>query len=153
MDKKLVICGSNPHITDYEKDLYKLADDNKNIIFTGAVFGDDKDIIYRNCFAFCIPSTLEGLPLSLLEAVSYEKIVMASDIPSCHEALGASGVWVPYEDSAAISCALKRIYENYDKLKWQEKANYKRVKTLFSWESTTRLYIDFLDSLVNNLNQ
>lgn len=91
--------------------------------------------------------------MSLLEAMSYGKIVMAADIPSCHEALGDSGVWVPYEDSAAISCALKRIYENYDDLKWQENANYLRAKNLFSWESTTRLYIDFLDSLVNNLNQ
>lgn len=153
VDKKLVICGSNPHITEYEKELYKLAENNDNIIFTGGIFGDDKDIIYRNCFAFCIPSTLEGLPMSLLEAMSYGKIVMAADIPSCHEALGDSGVWVPYEDSAAISCALKRIYENYDDLKWQENANYLRAKNLFSWESTTRLYIDFLDSLVNNLNQ
>lgn len=145
-DKKLVICGSNPRVTEYEKSLYEAAKDNRNIIFTGAIFGPDKDVIYRNCFAFCIPSTLEGLPMSLLEAMSYKKIVLASDIPSCHEALGESGVWVPYEDSAAIACALNHINNDYNDLKWQEFANYKRVKEHFSWQSTTRLYIDFITS-------
>mgnify|MGYP001024693864 CR=1 FL=1 len=145
-DKKLVICGSNPQITEYEESLYQLAKDNKNIIFTGAIFGADKDIIYRNCFAFCIPSTLEGLPMSLLEAMSYRKIALASDIPSCHEALGNSGVWVPYEDSNAIADVLNKICNNYDSLKWQEESNYNRVKEKFSWENTTHLYIEFISS-------
>lgn len=147
-DKKLVICGNNPHITEYEQSLYEMAKDNTNIIFTGAIFGEDKDVIYRNCFAFCIPSTLEGLPMSLLEAMSYKKIVLASDIPSCREALGDSGVWVPYEDSKAIADALQKINSNYDELKWQEDANYNRVKDHFSWDNTTRLYIEFISSFV-----
>lgn len=146
-DKKLVICGSNPHVTEYEEKLYEITKNNNNIIFTGAVFGADKDVIYRNCFAFCIPSTLEGLPMSLLEAMSYKKIVLASDIPSCHEALGKSGVWVPYEDAIAIATALKHINNDYDELKWQEMANYQRVLKHFSWQNTTRLYIDFITSL------
>lgn len=149
-NKKLVICGSNPHITEYENKLYELSKGNSNIIFTGAIFGSDKDVIYRNCFAFCIPSTLEGLPMSLLEAMSYKKVVLSSDIPSCREALGSSGVWVPYEDSKAISDALKNINENYEDFKWQEMANYLRVKDNFSWETTTRLYMDYMFSLVKN---
>ena len=145
--KKLVICGSNPQLTEYEKSLYKADKDNDIVIFTGAVFGSEKDVIFRNCFAFCIPSTLEGLPMSLLEAMSYKKVVLASDIPSCHEALGESGVWVPYENSRAIGDALDYICSNYEKLKWQEEANYKRVKDKFSWANTTKLYIDFILSI------
>lgn len=146
-DKKLVLCGNNPQVTEYEKNLYTLAKDHDNIIFTGAIYGADKDVIYRNCFAFCIPSTLEGLPMSLLEAMSYKKICLASDIPSCREALGESGVWVPYENAVAISEKLIEIRKNYMKLKWQEQANYNRVKTRFSWEEATSKYIELLNSL------
>ena len=147
LNKKLVICGSNPHVTEYEKSLYEAAHDNENIIFTGAIFGADKDVIYRNCFAFCIPSTLEGLPMSLLEAMSYKKVVLASDIPACHEALGNSGVWVPYENTKAIADALCYINDNYADLKWQELANYQRAKEYFSWETSTRLYIEFISMI------
>lgn len=146
-DKKLVLCGNNPQVTEYEESLYKLAKDNPNIIFTGAIYGADKDVMFRNAFAFCIPSTLEGLPMSLLEAMSYRKICLASDIPSCHEALGDSGVWVPYEDSDAICEQLKYIADNYAELKWQEQYNYERVKKSFSWEEATNKYINFINTI------
>lgn len=145
-DKKLVLCGSNPQVTEYETNLYKISKGHENVIFTGAIYGADKDVIFRNCFAFCIPSTLEGLPMSLLEAMSYKKICLASDIPSCHEALGESGVWVPYEDAESIKEKLTYINQNYEKLKWQEEANFSRVKETFSWEETTCKYIDFIKS-------
>lgn len=146
-DKKLVLCGNNPQVTEYEESLYKLAEGHDNVIFTGAIYGADKDVMFRNCFAFCIPSTLEGLPMSLLEAMSYKKICLASDIPSCHEALGESGVWVPYEDAEAISEKLAYINTHYDELKWQEEANAKRAKESFSWEETTRKYIDLITKI------
>lgn len=146
-DKKLVICGSNPQVTAYEENLYAAAKGHDNIIFTGAIYGADKDAVYRNCFAFCIPSTLEGLPMSLLEAMSYKKVCLASDIPSCHEALGESGVWVPYENADAISEKLIEIRNNYDNLKWQEQANLERVKKLFSWEEATTKYIELLNCI------
>lgn len=147
-DKKLVICGNNPQVTEYEESLHVLANDNPNIIFTGAIFGADKDVIFRNAFAFCIPSTLEGLPMSLLEAMSYKKICLASDIPACHEALGDSGVWVPYEDSEAISKQLNYIISHYEETKWQEQYNYERVKNKFSWKETTNKYIEFVNSII-----
>ena len=57
-----------------------LAKDDPNIIFTGAIFGADKDTILRNAWVFCLPSSMEGLPISLLEGMSYGKVCIASDI-------------------------------------------------------------------------
>ncbi len=82
--------------------------------------------------------------MSLLEAMSYGKIAIASDIPACHEALGDSGIYVPYENDGAISDAIKNLVENESKFEWQKRANKERANTIFSWENTTKKYLDYL---------
>lgn len=148
-DKKLVLCGGADDNNKYEAYLKRIAGDNDNVIFTGSIFGADKDMAFRNCYAFCIPSTLEGLPMSLLEAMSYGKIAIASDIPACHEALGVSGIYIPYEDDTAISKALKKLVENETTYEWQKEANKVRAKDIFSWESTTNKYICFINRIIS----
>ncbi len=145
-DKKLVLCGGADGNTKYEQYLKSIAK-SENIVFTGPIFGVDKDAAFRNCYAFCIPSTLEGLPMSLLEAMSYGKISIASDIPACHEALGESGIYVPYEDDNAITQAISDLIKHEDTYEWQKAANKKRAEKVFSWASTTHKYLDFLNSL------
>lgn len=147
-DKKLVLCGGADGNDKYEDYLKGLADGNNNVIFTGPIFDADKDAAFRNCYAFCIPSTLEGLPMSLLEAMSYGKIAIASDIPACHEALGESGIYVPYENDDAISNALIGLLSHEEKYEWQKGYNKNRAAKEFSWESTTRKYVDFVDRLL-----
>lgn len=144
-DKKLVLCGGADGNDKYEAYLKGLA--NENVIFTGPIFGADKDAAFRHCYAFCIPSTLEGLPMSLLEAMSYGKIAIASDIPACHEALGESGIYVPYEDDKAITEAMKELTANEVKYEWQKEANKQRAQSTFSWAHTTKRYLEFLNTL------
>ena len=142
-DKKLVLCGGADGNDKYEAYLKGLTD-SKNVIFTGPIFGADKDAAFRNCYAYCIPSTLEGLPMSLLEAMSYGKISIASDIPACHEALGESGIYVPYENVEAIAKALIDLADNDEVYKWQAEYNRERANSVFSWENTTKKYLDYL---------
>ena len=146
-DKKLVLCGGADGNEKYDSYLRGLAEDSDSVIFTGPIFGADKDAAFRNCYAFCIPSTLEGLPMSLLEAMSYGKIAIASDIPACHEALGESGIYVPYEDDAAICKVMVDLMENESTYEWQKEANRKRAQGEFSWENTTNKYLEFVEAL------
>lgn len=143
--KKLVLCGGADGNDKYEAYLKGLA--NENVIFTGPIFGADKDAAFCHCYAFCIPSTLEGLPMSLLEAMSYGKIAIASDIPACHEALGESGIYVPYEDDKAICDAMKELAGNEAKYEWQKEANKQRAQSTFSWENTTKKYLEYVKSI------
>ena len=78
-NKKLVIAGG---LTDSEYclQLQEQAKNNKNIIFAGFVDGDLKKELFSNSFAYVIPSDLEGMSISLLEALSYGCNVIASDI-------------------------------------------------------------------------
>ena len=75
-----MIAGDTSDTDDYVMKLKKLAGNNPNIIFTGFVSGKLLEEIYSNAYVYVLPSKLEGMPLSLLEAMSYGNCVIGSDI-------------------------------------------------------------------------
>lgn len=84
-DKKLVIAGGSSDTDSFTKELKELATDDDRIIFTGFVQGQMLDELYSNAYIYTLPSDLEGMPLSLLEAMSYGNCCLVSDIPECAE--------------------------------------------------------------------
>ena len=96
----------------------------------------------------CLPSSMEGLPISLLEGMSYGKVCIASDITANKEALGDSGIWVKKENAEDITYALDRLYTNFENYEWQKKVNRERCERLFSWPKIAKDYIDFLSELI-----
>lgn len=83
-DKTLVIAGAASDTDAYVSRLKKLAE-NANILFTGFVQGRLLEELYSNAYVYVLPSQLEGMPLSLLEAMSYGSCCLVSDIPECTE--------------------------------------------------------------------
>ena len=84
-DKKLVIAGGSSDTDDFTAELKNLAEGDDRIIFTGFVQGQLLDELYSNAYIYTLPSDLEGMPLSLLEAMSYGNCCLVSDIPECAE--------------------------------------------------------------------
>lgn len=146
-DKQLVICGCAAPGSSYEEELHELAKDCPNVIFTGAVFGADKDVVLRNAWVYCLPSTLEGLPISLLEGMSYGKVCVASNIQANKEALGDNGIWVRPENAEDITKALNDLYANYSSYAHLGSANVVRVKDNFSWKKKAEEYVEYLSKL------
>lgn len=143
---QLVLAGSNDGDPAYVSYLKSLG--NEDVIFTGAVVGNDKDTLFRYCYAYCLPSTLEGLPISLLEAMSYGKICIVSDIPANHEALGDSGLWVRYENENDITEQINNLCDNYSKFEHQGDINMKRAKDKFSWNTIAHEYHAHIEKLL-----
>ena len=84
-DKKLVIAGGSSDTERYMRQLQNLAAGDDRILFTGFVQGKLRDELYSNAYVYTLPSDLEGMPLSLLEAMSYGNCCLVSDIPECAE--------------------------------------------------------------------
>lgn len=84
-DKKLVIAGGNSDAQEYQRMLHEKAEGDDRILFTGFVQGRLKEELYSNAYIYCLPTDLEGMPLSLLEAMSYGNCCVTSDIPECTE--------------------------------------------------------------------
>jgi glycosyltransferase involved in cell wall biosynthesis len=83
--RKLVIAGDADHETEYSRNLRHLASQDNRIILTGYITGEPLNQVYSHARLFVLPSYHEGLPIALLEAMSYGLPVLVSDIPANRE--------------------------------------------------------------------
>lgn len=134
----LVIVGdSGGHTNDYFKNLKERAGTNKLIRFLGFRFGDELDQLFRSARCFITASELEGLPITLLEAMSYGLPCIASDIAPHREALGASYPFMfKVGDIQSIAVLIKELEElNLDELAKLSLLGLERVKHHYSWDN------------------
>jgi len=85
-DINIIIAGGaqDAKTESYLNSLKERAGNKSNIIFTGPVDGHEKEELLSNCLLFCLPSSDEGLPLTVLEAIAYERCCVVADIPAYH---------------------------------------------------------------------
>jgi alpha-maltose-1-phosphate synthase len=89
-DWRLVIAGDTDHEDSYSKSLKERAASDSRVVLTGFIRGRELGEIYSNAGLFVLPSYHEGLPIALLEAMSYDLPIIASDIPANKELIEAS---------------------------------------------------------------
>ena len=79
--KKLVVAGGTSHSDEYVTQIKEQAAADSRVIMTGFVQGDELTELYSNCALYVLPSDIEGMPLTLLEAMSFGRRCLTSDIP------------------------------------------------------------------------
>lgn len=87
-DKKLVIAGGSSHSFEYMEKVQKMAAKDKRILMTDFVQGRVLEELYSNAYVFVLPSDVEGMAISLLEAMSYGNCCLVSDIKENIEVVG-----------------------------------------------------------------
>jgi glycosyltransferase involved in cell wall biosynthesis len=109
-EKKLVIAGGSSDTDDYLKKLKEIA--GKNVIFTGFCQGQVLEELYSNAYIYCLPSDLEGMPLSLLEAMSYGNCCLVSDIPECADVVEDKAVTFAKGDVSSLGDKLQMLCDD-----------------------------------------
>jgi len=79
------------------------------VVLTGFLKGAALAQLYTHAGAFILPSSHEGLPIALLEAMSYGLPVLASDIPANKEVGLPDASYFAVGDVAALAAALGRL--------------------------------------------
>lgn len=110
--KKLVIAGNPDDLPEHSAMLRQLADGDERIVFTGFVSGQILEELFSNCYVYCLPSRLEGMPISLLEALSFGCCCLSSDIPECTEVLGDFGFHFPVHSAADLAESLQMLSDH-----------------------------------------
>jgi len=115
-DCRLVIVGGSSATDDYVNNLKSLAEPaGDRILFTGPVYGEAKEQLLAHARAFMLPSALEGLPITLLEAMSYARPCLVSSIPPHRDVVahGRNG-FLHDEHSFEDLCERLREFEALD---------------------------------------
>ncbi len=110
-DLKLAIVGDSAFTDAYVKKLHTLAEGDASIVFTGYQTSDTLEALFSGARFLTHPSTSEGLPIAILEAMSYGKCVIASDIPENREVIEGNGVSFV---TGSIEDLAQKIIERFD---------------------------------------
>ena len=133
-DKKLVIAGGSSDTNSYLNDLKNLSNNNYNIIFTGFVDGKELQELYSNAYIYCLPSDLEGMPLSLLEAMSYGNCCLTSDISECKEVVQNYAVTFKKSDITDLKRKLQKLCNNSLLVKKYKDSSQKYILDKYNWD-------------------
>lgn len=110
-DKKLVIAGGSSHSNEYVARLKKMAADDSRIVMVGFVQGKTIAELFSNCSLYVLPSDVEGMPISLLEAMSFGCNCLVSDIPENVEAINRNAETFKKGDVDSLCAKLKSCLE------------------------------------------
>ncbi len=143
-DKKLVIAGGSSDSGEYVKYLQGIAGDTDRIIFTGFVQGKELEELYSNAYVYCLPSELEGMPLSLLEAMSYGNCCLTSDIAECIDVTRDHGLSFRTNDERDFVERLQKLVDNPQLVKSYKDGASDYICDKYNWDDiaaqTEQLY-------------
>lgn len=137
-DKKLIIAGGASDTDDYLCQLRELAADDPRIQFIGFVQGQLLAELYSNAYIYVLPSDLEGMPLSLLEAMSYGNCCLTSDIQECTQVIEDYGVSFRKGDTEDLRCKLQMLCDDYQQVRRYQLNASDYICRKYSWDQVTR---------------
>lgn len=113
----------------------------------------DMPKFYREASIVCLPTNYrEGLPLTLLEAASIGRSLVATDIPGCREVVreGVNGFLVPPKNPEKLADALRKLLQSEELRQRFGKASTHLVETEFSSVHVQRQLLAVYDSLFDD---
>ncbi len=145
-EMRLVIVGGPHHTEEYADALKRMVD--RRTVFTGWVYGPLLRELYGNCYVYVHPSEVEGLPISLLEAMAHGRCVLTSDIPENLEAQSGCGVSFRSRDSGDLRDKLAMLLENPGRVTEMGGQACAHIAHHHNWDRiarlTERVYLDAL---------
>lgn len=143
-EKKLVITGGSSDTEAFMQELKKLAEGYDKILFTGFVQGQLLEELYSNAYVYILPSDLEGMPLSLLEAMSYGNCCITSDIAECAEVVEDKALVFKKSDVSDLKERLQYACDHPEAVRKLKDGAADFICSKYNWddvvEQTLRLY-------------
>lgn len=133
-EKKLVIAGGASDSSDYVKSLKESCVDDDRIIFTGFVKNRLLQELYSNAYLYVLPSDLEGMPISLLEAMSYGNCCVTSNISECVEVVENKAVLFQKGNTEALRSKLQELCDNPQRVSAYKKDAADYICKKYNWD-------------------
>lgn len=134
-DKELVIAGGSSDTDEFFTKMKKLSFDDNRIKFVGFVSGRILNELYTNAYAYILPSKLEGMPIGLLEAISYGKCCIVSNIPENLDIIGNAGIVFEKGNIKDMTNKLNEIFAHPELTLQMGLAAKKKASTKYNWST------------------
>lgn len=133
--KKLVISGGSSDSEDFFNSVRSRGASDKRIIFTGFVQGQELAELYSNAYLYVLPSDLEGMPLSLLEAMSYGNCCLTSDIAECTEVTEDKAFYFKKSNVQELICKLQYLCDHNEVVEQYKNNASEFICNKYNWGS------------------
>lgn len=133
-DKRLVIAGGSSHTSEYVEEIRQRVGGNANIIMTGFVQGQELEELYSNACIYVLPSDIEGMPISLLEAMSYGNCCVVSDIPENTNVIGDCGRNFAKGEREALRSVLQSLLDNPEQVADYKAKSADYICNKYQWD-------------------
>lgn len=142
--KRLVIAGGPSHSVEYIHQIEKEVKKDPRILMTGFVQGTELEELYSNAYVFVLPSDVEGMALSLLEALSYGNCCLVSDIPENTEVIGDNGITFHKSQPEDLREKLEELLEHPETVRNYQEKSCDYICSKHNWddivEQTLKVY-------------
>lgn len=144
-DWRLAIVGGPGGVDAYDA---RVRAEGKDVVFTGVLKGEALEALYANAGAFVLPSSHEGFPIAMLEALSHGLPVIASDIPANREVEVDAIRYFPVGDVEALA---KLLAESIAAVEDERARTARTIRVLetYEWgriaERTKAVYASVID--------
>lgn len=157
----LVIAGGSSHSSEYCQKIETMATQinekaekehtDQKVIMTGFVQGKELEELYSNAVLYILPSEIEGMPLSLLEAMSYGNLCLTSDIPENTDVTEGYGFSFPSGDVGALAGKLVELSDSISSLRDTEKYTRESIQRFilskYNWDDVTKRTLECYESI------
>ncbi len=130
---KLVLAGGADHENDCSRAVSAAAARDERIVLPGFITGRPLNELFAHAGLFVLPSYYEGLPIALLEAISYGLPVLVSDIAPNREVPLPENRYFPVGDVRLLAEKMEELFR--EGIKEEEKKSQREIlERLYNWE-------------------
>ena len=142
------VFGGDGDVSRYQK-LAEDLDISEACSFIGWATGEKKANAFRSSSIYCLPSKNEGMPISVLEAMSYGLATLATPVGGVPQIIrdGEDGLLFPVGDVDALVAALDRLMSDSALKETLGRAGRKRIQTAFSFDAFMGNLIDIYEEI------
>ena len=146
-EKKLVIAGGESHAAEYMQMIHQCVEGDERIIMTGFVQGRVLEELFSNAYIFVLPSDIEGMAISLLEAMSYGNCCLVSDIAENMEVVEENAVCFKKGSIDDLKEKLEYLLESSMTVEKYKATSSRFICNKYNWEEVVNETIQVYDGI------
>jgi glycosyltransferase involved in cell wall biosynthesis len=120
------------------------------IINLGKLPGSDMKVLYKQCDVVLLPTLLESYGLPYVEAMSYEKPILTSDLDFAHDICGDVAYYFNPFDADSVLTEMQKVFSNDEQRMSRIKKGKLKMQNLPDWETVVKQFQQEIDTVINS---